>query len=96
MTTQKRTLGEELGIPLDQLASHGGAGELSQSLAEIGLVGPDGDLLDLVDGHLGGPPQTLDDDLGADALLDVFSYLLENLPGQHHHGRRAVSYLGVL
>lgn len=57
------TLCEELSVALDELAGHGGAGQLVEGIALVGIVGGDSNLLDLVDGQLRGSPQTLDDDL---------------------------------
>lgn len=60
---EEPTLCEELGVALDQLAGHGCPGELAERFPPVRLVGDDGDFLDLVDGHLGSSPETLDDDL---------------------------------
>jgi hypothetical protein len=57
------TLCEKLSVSLNQLARHGGGGQLAQGIALAAVVGADSNLLDLVDGHLDCPPQTLDDDL---------------------------------
>jgi hypothetical protein len=76
-----RTLCEKLCVSLDKLARHGSCGELGQGIALIAILGADGNLLDLVDGHLHCSPQTLDDDLGADTLLDMLLDLFENLSG---------------
>ena len=91
-----RTLCEEVGIAVDQLAAHRGCGEFAQSLALVVLLGVDGNLLDLVDGHGARPPQALDDGLAADSLLDVLLDLLQNLSGQHNDRRGSVSDLSVL
>lgn len=57
------TLCEKLSVSLNQLARHGGSGQLAEGIALAAIVGADSNLLDLVDGHLHRPPQTLDDDL---------------------------------
>lgn len=62
----------------------------------VALVGADRNLLDLVDGHLRRPPQAFDDDLRADAILDVLLDLLQNLSSQHNDRCSSISYLSVL
>jgi hypothetical protein len=57
------TLCEEFCVSLDKLARHGGGGEFAQGIALVSIISADGNLLDLVDGHLHRSPQTLDDDL---------------------------------
>jgi hypothetical protein len=57
------TLCEKIGIPLDQFAGHGRPCQLGERVSVVGLVGANGDLLDLVDSHLGGSPQALDNGL---------------------------------
>lgn len=93
---RRRTLGEELSVSLDKLAGHGGTGQLDQGVSLVALVRAHGDFLDLVDGHLGGFPQTLDDDLRADTLFHVLLDLLENLAGQNNNRGSAISNLSVL
>lgn len=44
------TFCEELCVALDELAGHGGAGQLVEGIALVGIVGGDSNLLDLVDG----------------------------------------------
>lgn len=63
LSLEAPTLCEEFGIALDQFAGHGSAGQLDEGIALVGIVGGDGNLLDLVDCQLGGSPQALDDDL---------------------------------
>jgi hypothetical protein len=91
-----RTLCEEIGIPLDELAGHGGGGQLCQSLSAVALVGADSHLLDLGDSDLRRSPQALDDDLRADPLFHVLLDLLENLAGQDNHRGGSIPHLGVL
>lgn len=57
------TLCEELSVAFDELAGHGSAGQLVEGIALVGVVGGNSNLLDLVDGQLGGSSQTLDNDL---------------------------------
>jgi hypothetical protein len=57
------TLCEEFCVSLDKLARHGGGSEFAQGIALAAIISADGNLLDLVNGHLHRPPQTLDDDL---------------------------------
>jgi hypothetical protein len=90
------TLCEELGVALDELARHGGAGQLVERVPPVGLIRADLDLLDLVDRHRRRSPQALNDDLRADTALDVLLDLLQNLAGQDDHRGCAVSYFGVL
>jgi hypothetical protein len=90
------TLGEESSIALNQLASHGGGSQLDESIAAVALIGANGDLLNLIDSHLGCPPQTLDDDLRANTLLDVLLNLLQELTGENNDRCSTVTDLGVL
>lgn len=90
------TLGEESSIALNQLAGHGGRSQLDESIAAVALISANGDLLNLVDSHLGCPPQTLDDDLRANTLLDVLLNLLQDLTGENNDRRSTVTDLGVL
>lgn len=95
------TLGEEVGVPLDQLAVHG-RGRQSSKLFHLLLLVCRGlhdihcDLLDLVDGHRAGSPQALDDRLRTDTLLNQFANLLQYFTGEDHHRRRTVSDFGIL
>jgi hypothetical protein len=77
-----RTLGEECSISLDQLACHGSRSQLDKSITAVALVGANSNLLDLVDSHLRCPPQTLDDNLRADTLLNVLLNLFQDLAGE--------------
>lgn len=81
---------------MNQFAAHGSGGELPESVPLVALLSVDGNLLDLVDGHGARSPQSLDDGLTADALLDVFLDFLEDLSGQDNDGGGAVANLCVL
>lgn len=90
------TLREEIRIPMDQLAAHRRPRQLPQRIPLVALTRVDRNLADLIHRHHTRPSQALDDDLTADALLDLLLDLLQNLARQHHHRRRAVAHLGVL
>ena len=92
----KPTLCEKLSIPLNQLAGHGSACQLCQSLPLVALVGANCNLLDLVYGHLRRSSQTLDDYLRADTLLNVILDLLQDLTCQDDDGRSTIANFGVL
>lgn len=77
------TLCEEVGVSVNELAAHRGGREFPQSLSLVVLLCVDGNLLDLVDSHGARPPQSLDDGLTADSLLDMVLDLLENLSGEN-------------
>ena len=80
-----RTFREEVGIPVNQLAAHGGSSKFPQRLSLVVLACVDSNLLDLVYCHDARPPQTFDDDLAADSGLDVFLDLLQDLASEHHY-----------
>lgn len=77
-----RTLSEECSISLDQLACHGSRSQLDKSITAVALVCANGNLLDLVDSNLRCPPQTLNDNLRADTLLNMLLDLLQDLAGE--------------
>lgn len=75
----------------EQIAAAEGGG---RSLPVVLLHG-DGDLLDLVDGEVGGGAEGSDDGLRVEALLHVRLQLLQELCGQEGDGRGAVSDLRI-
>lgn len=79
------TLSEEVGVPLNELACHGGGGKLVERIPPVRLVCADLDLLDFVDGHRRRPPQALDDDLRAHTCLNMLLDLFQDLTRQDNH-----------
>lgn len=71
---------------------------MSDSIIEdillIVLLHRDGDLLDLVDGEVGGGTESSDDGLRVETLLHIRLQLLQELGGQEGDGGGAVPDLG--
>ena len=92
-------LGEEPALSVDELGAHGGGGALLEQLAlllHVLLVDLHAQLVDAVDGELGGLAEGLDDQSGVHALVDEGLALLEELAGEDDHRGGAVADLGVL
>ncbi len=86
-------LGKGLAVPAHRLSSHGGHGDLEQSLVALDLdSGPVEDLHGLGRGE----PVPVRDDGRVDVGLDELLSLLEQFTGQHHGSGGAVAALGIL
>jgi hypothetical protein len=81
---------------VDQLAAHRRRRQLLQRFPLVALRRVDRDLHNLVDRHVAGSPEGLDDDLAAHSLLHQLLDLLQDLSRKHHHGRCTISHLRVL
>lgn len=93
---QKPTLGKEPRIAMNKFTAHGGGSQFPQRLSLVALIGTDTNLFDLIDGHLSGPPQALNDGLCTNALLDLLFYLFEDLACQNNHASRTITHFRVL
>jgi len=81
---------------VNEFAAHRSGGEFPESLPLVALLSADGNLLDLVDGHGARSPQSLDDGLTADTLLDMLLDLLEDFPCEYDDRGCSVSHFCVL